>query len=103
MYRQNLVSKPDLRLNSNRRGQCSGHSRHFDRAPTTSGLPRLPDILRGGGHVSKVPTATTDARLERKGPPTEAASIAHLAQIRFRANHAADPEGSRSCSSRCLL
>jgi hypothetical protein len=33
-----------------------GHSRHFDRPPTTSGLPRRTDILRVRRHVSKVPT-----------------------------------------------
>jgi hypothetical protein len=32
-----------------------GHSRHFDHAPLTSGLPRLADILKGSRHVSKVP------------------------------------------------
>jgi hypothetical protein len=34
-----------------------GHSRHFDRAPITSGLPRLADIFRDRRHVSNVPTA----------------------------------------------
>jgi hypothetical protein len=32
-----------------------GQSRHFDRAPLTSGLPRLADILRVIRHVSNVP------------------------------------------------
>ena len=32
-----------------------GHSRHFDRAPLTSGLPRLADILRVSRHVANVP------------------------------------------------
>ena len=32
-----------------------GQSRHFDRTPLTSGLPRLADILRVSRHVSKVP------------------------------------------------
>jgi hypothetical protein len=32
-----------------------GHSRRIDRAPFTSGRPRLADILRVGRHVSKVP------------------------------------------------
>jgi hypothetical protein len=32
-----------------------GHSRHFDRATITSGLPRLADIFRVRWHVSKVP------------------------------------------------
>jgi hypothetical protein len=32
-----------------------GHSRHVDRAPITSGLPRLTDVPRVGWHVSKVP------------------------------------------------
>jgi hypothetical protein len=35
----------------------NGHSRHFDRAPLTSGLLQLADILRVIRHVSKVPTA----------------------------------------------
>jgi hypothetical protein len=34
-----------------------GHSRRSDRAPFTSGLPRLADILRVGRHVSNVPKA----------------------------------------------
>jgi hypothetical protein len=33
-----------------------GHSRHFGRRPTTSGLPLETDIVRAGRHVSKVPT-----------------------------------------------
>ena len=32
-----------------------GHSRHFGRRPTTSGLPLETDIVRAGRHVSKVP------------------------------------------------
>jgi hypothetical protein len=32
-----------------------GHSRHFDRAPLTSGLPRTPDMLSARRHVAKVP------------------------------------------------
>jgi hypothetical protein len=32
-----------------------GQSRHCRRVPTTSGLPRITDILRVSGHVSKVP------------------------------------------------
>jgi hypothetical protein len=32
-----------------------GQSRHFDRAPLTSGLPRLADILSVIRHVSQVP------------------------------------------------
>src|ERR1700682_2223604 len=32
-----------------------GQTRHFDRAPTTSGLPRQADNFRAGWHVSKVP------------------------------------------------
>jgi hypothetical protein len=32
-----------------------GQSRHFDRAPLTSGLPRLADIFSVCRHVSKVP------------------------------------------------
>jgi hypothetical protein len=35
----------------------SGHSRHFVRAPITSGLPRLADIFRYRRHVSKAPTS----------------------------------------------
>jgi hypothetical protein len=40
-----------------------GQSRHFDRAPLTSGLPRLADILGVVRHVSKVP----EADLKQKG------------------------------------
>jgi len=32
-------------------------TRHFDRAPLTSGLPQLADILRVNRHVSNVPFA----------------------------------------------
>jgi hypothetical protein len=32
-----------------------GDSRHFDNAPTTSGLLLKEDIFRAGRHVSKVP------------------------------------------------
>jgi hypothetical protein len=35
----------------------SGQSRHFDRAPLTSDLARLADILGFIRHVAKVPTA----------------------------------------------
>jgi|SRR5256885_3020718 hypothetical protein len=34
-----------------------GQTRHFDRAPITSGLPLLADNFRAGQHVSKVPNA----------------------------------------------
>lgn len=30
-------------------------TRHFDRAPTTSGLPRLTEVRGAGRHVSKGP------------------------------------------------
>ena len=33
----------------------AGQTRHFDRAPITSGLPLLADNFRAGQHVSKVP------------------------------------------------
>jgi hypothetical protein len=33
----------------------SGHSRHFDGLPMTSGLPLETDIVRASRHVSKVP------------------------------------------------
>jgi hypothetical protein len=36
---------------------ATGHSRRSDRAPFTSGLPQLADILRVGRHVSNVPEA----------------------------------------------
>jgi hypothetical protein len=37
------------------RMSASGQSRRVGYGPTTSGLPRLADILRVGRHVSKVP------------------------------------------------
>jgi hypothetical protein len=40
-----------------------GQSRHFDRAPPTSGLARLADILRVIRHVSKVPEAAIEPDL----------------------------------------
>jgi hypothetical protein len=39
------------------RGTVWGQTRHFDRAPITSGLPLLADNFRAGQHVSKVPNA----------------------------------------------
>ena len=36
---------------------AAGQTRHFDCAPTTSGLPQRTDILRLRRHVSKVPKA----------------------------------------------
>ena len=41
------------------RMSASGQSRRVGYGPTTSGLPRLADILRVGRHVSKVPTTDT--------------------------------------------
>jgi hypothetical protein len=38
-----------------------GQSRHFDRTPLTSGLPRLADILWVSRHVSKVPISEVRA------------------------------------------
>ena len=47
-----LISKEN---NANARPDHTlGRSRHFDRAPFTSGLPRLADILRVIQHVAKV-------------------------------------------------
>src|SRR5450759_2030401 len=51
------VSKPDLRLNSNRGGQCSLRVRRFDSLPATSGLHRTTDINRPARLVRFVPTA----------------------------------------------
>jgi hypothetical protein len=51
---------PDLTLKCSAAGlgptSEMGQSRHFDRAPLTSGLPRSTDIVSTGRHVSKVPT-----------------------------------------------
>jgi hypothetical protein len=44
-----------------RRMSGSGPSRHFDRAPITSGLPRLADIFRDRRHVSRVPATEVAA------------------------------------------
>src|SRR6267143_4377921 len=44
-----------------------GQSRRFDRAPLTSGLPRLPDIFRVRRHVSKVPMNETARAVGRCG------------------------------------
>ena len=49
------VSKPDLRLNSNRGGQCSLRVRRFDSLPATSGLHRTTDINRPARLVRFVP------------------------------------------------
>jgi hypothetical protein len=42
-----MVSAPDRML-------ASGHPRHFDGLPMTSGLPPEADIVTAGRHVSKV-------------------------------------------------
>jgi hypothetical protein len=42
-----------------------GQTRHFDRAPVTSGLPQSTDILRVRQHVSKVPDSDM-SRLYRR-------------------------------------
>ena len=41
-----------------------GQSRHFGRAPLTSGLPRTTDIVRPTRHVGKVPGTDIQARFE---------------------------------------
>jgi hypothetical protein len=38
-----------------------GHSRRFDPATLTSGLPPETDIVRTGQHVSNLPTAEVNA------------------------------------------
>jgi len=48
-------------------------SRHFERAPLTSGLPRLAEILRVTRHVAKVPNP--DIALERKSRPKAALNL----------------------------
>jgi len=49
----------------------TGQTRHFDRAPITSGLPRKADNFRVGRHVSKVPNSdmTLIRRPQKKKPP----------------------------------
>jgi hypothetical protein len=42
-----------------------GQSRRFDRMTATSGLPRRTDILRVGGHVSKVPAGDSGPAIGR--------------------------------------
>ena len=44
-----------------------GHSRHFDRAPVTSGLPQQADNPGAGQHVSKVPQADVALSLRHHG------------------------------------
>jgi hypothetical protein len=51
-----------------------GQSRHFNCAPTSSGLARLADIIRIIRHVSKVPNSGLKAYSRR---------TAHLALHRF--------------------
>ena len=48
---------PGLKIRSLGQTSVPGQSRHFDRAPLTSGLPRLADILRVSRYVSQVPKA----------------------------------------------
>ena len=55
MLSQDLVSMPDLRLNSNRRGQCPLRVRRFDRLPANSALTRSTDIVRSGRLARLVP------------------------------------------------
>jgi hypothetical protein len=51
-----------------------GQSRHLDRAPLTSGLPRLADIFSVCRHVRKVPQADylADVAAESGGPCVDA-------------------------------
>jgi len=42
---------------------ATGQSRRFGRTRATSALPRWTDILRIGGHVSKVPTTEVQVGL----------------------------------------
>jgi hypothetical protein len=59
-----------------------GHSRDFDRAPTTSGLPRQADIFVMRWHVSKVPTYSAP---QIPTPKTEHHPLARLKyRIAFR-------------------
>jgi hypothetical protein len=51
----NVIETNVLRESSTSKFSHSlGQTRHFDRAPTTSGLPRLTDIIRVGRHVSNL-------------------------------------------------
>jgi hypothetical protein len=50
-----------------------GQSRHFDRAPLTSGLPPTPEILSARRHVSNVPKAeVAQPSGQNKGRPKAA-------------------------------
>jgi mannose-6-phosphate isomerase-like protein (cupin superfamily) len=86
-----------------------GQTRHFDRAPTTSGLPRLTDVRGASLHVSKVPTAEehhSHCDASQRGiywrPPqvlrevdmSQGQSIrdaSHLYEVERRVQHAARP------------
>jgi hypothetical protein len=50
-----IVREGSLQQTNARPDHTLGQSRHFDRAPFTSGLSRLADILRVIRHVAKVP------------------------------------------------
>jgi len=67
-----------------------GHSRRIERAPFTSGLPRLADILRVGRHVSKVPTSDMAAEsffhsmISSARPMSEVGTVSPSALAVFR-------------------
>jgi hypothetical protein len=55
---EKAIEKTILRvLGSSEFSHSLGHSRHFDVAPITSGLPQQADIFSGRRHVSNVPMA----------------------------------------------
>jgi hypothetical protein len=64
-----------------RRSPFRGQSRHFDRAPLTSGFPQLADILRVIRHVSKVPTASFDPPPVTSGLPRQSGK--HMLALSF--------------------
>jgi hypothetical protein len=73
-----------------------GQSRHFDRRPTTSGLPSGTDIPRAGRHVSNVPNS--DMTLTNHAAASGPARTAYPARRKMCAIAVSVPPCSASVS-----
>jgi hypothetical protein len=81
------VARTTSRLDLDKRPNRLGHSRHFDRAPVTSGLPRSADVPGVRPHVSKVPQQETRAPRAKRHSITSSAADGlsdHSAWERFQ-------------------
>jgi hypothetical protein len=92
-YRQ--LDKP---LATHGRTIHSGHLRHFDRRPMTSGLPSETDIAIPGRHVSNVPTTEVIQLMRPKKPPEGRWSLSPLKGITWKQLY--QPPATKRTSSR---